>query len=245
MLLAIDSGNTNIKWGIHDGHNWLVMNVSPQFNYSILSDSWQSLSSISGIVISNVAGISAQSVLSEILPLTPTKPLWITAVDSECGLNNNYYDSKSLGSDRWAAMVSAWNRYHEPCLVVTVGTAMTVDMVSKSGNFVGGIITPGVKALTNSLVEKTCLPNVDIGIYDSFSLSTENALFTGVIDSLVGVIEKSHCALLKRYNYQSVRCILSGGDSEYILPYIDPQFEIIDNLVLNGLVTIAQSRKVF
>lgn len=221
------------------------MNVSPQFSYSLLADSWQSFPSLSEIIISNVAGVSVQAALSEILPSTPSMPLWIDAVDSECGLNNNYYDSKSLGSDRWAAMVSVWNLYHEPCLVVSVGTAMTIDMISESGDFVGGIITPGVKVLTNSLVDRTCLPNADTGIYDSFSLSTENALFTGVIDSLVGVIEKSHRAMLNYYNYKTVRCILSGGDSKFILPYLNPQFEVIDNLVLQGLVTIAQSRKGF
>ena len=243
MLLAIDSGNTNIKWGIHDGHNWLVMNVSPQYCYSLLADSWQSLPSLSKIIISNVAGISVQAALSEILPSIRSKPLWINAVDFECGFHNNYYDSKSLGCDRWAAMVFVWNRYHEPCLVVSVGTAMTVDMISDTGDFVGGIITPGVKVLTNSLVDRTCLPKADTGIYDSFSLSTENALFTGVIDSLVGVIEKSHRAMLNRYNYKKVRCVLSGGDSKFIFPYLNQQFEIVDDLVLKGLVTIAQSRE--
>ncbi|MDH5572411.1 MAG: type III pantothenate kinase [Gammaproteobacteria bacterium] len=243
MLLAIDSGNTNIKWGIHDEHRWLVMNVTPQNSFTVLADSWQSLPPLTQIFISNVAGIGIQEAVSEIIPVSASKPVWIEAVVSECGLYNNYYQSKSLGSDRWAAMVSVWNRYHEPCLIVSLGTAMTIDMVSESGDFVGGIITPGVKVLSNALVEKTCLPKADSGIYDSFSLSTENALFTGTIDALVGVIEKSHHAMLSKYGYKSVRCILSGGDSNIIYPHLNLQFEIIDNLVLNGLVTIAQSRK--
>lgn len=244
MLLAIDSGNTNIKWGVHDGHNWLVMNVTPQLNFPLLVNSWQTLPSLSEIIISNVAGISVQTSLSKILPLAPSNTLWVDSVESECGLTNNYYDSKSLGSDRWAAMISVWNRYQEPCLVVSVGTAMTIDMISESGDFVGGIITPGFNVLRNSLFERTTLPSADTGIYDPFSLSTENALFTGVIDSLVGVIEKALRSMVNKYCYNKIHCILSGGDSNIILPYLNPQFEIIDNLVLKGLVTIAQSRKV-
>ncbi len=242
MILAIDSGNTNIKWGVYDGHKWLVIRIASHFDYNSLADSWKSLPSISLIIISNVAGASARKSLTGLLPLVSSKPLWIEATDTQCGLNNDYYNPSTLGSDRWASMIAIWNQYHEPSLVVTVGTAMTVDMISAAGDFVGGVIAPGVKILNNSLVSQTSLPNAEAGIYDSFSLSTENALFTGVIDSLVGVIEKSHCAMLNKYHYKKIHCILSGGDSKVLLPYLDPKFMIIDNLVLKGLVVIAQSQ---
>lgn len=242
MILAVDSGNTNIKWGIYNGHKWLVIKITPHFDYTSLADSWKSLPSISVVIISNVAGASARKSLTDLLPSASNKPVWIEATDTQCGLNNHYYNSSSLGSDRWASMIAIWNQYHEPSLVVTIGTAMTVDMISSTGDFIGGIITPGVRILNNSLVDKTSLCNAETGNYDSFSLSTENALFTGVIDSLVGVIEKAHSAMLNKYHYKKIHCILSGGDSKILLPYLDPKFKIIDNLVLKGLVVIAQSR---
>ena len=243
MILAVDSGNTNVKWGIFDGHKWLVLKINPHFDYIALADSWKSLPSISLIIISNVAGTSARKSLTDLLPLSSSKPLWIEATRTQCGLINNYYNSESLGSDRWASMIAIWNQYHEPSLIVTVGTAMTVDMISASGDFVGGIITPGVSILNNALADKTSLPSAETGIYDSFSLSTENALFTGVIDSLVGVIEKVYCSMLNKYHYKKIHCVLSGGDSKVLLPYLDPRFTLIDNLVLKGLLVIAQSRK--
>ena len=242
MILAIDSGNTNIKWGIHNEHKWLTMEISPQFDFTALAESLKSLPIFSLIIISNVAGDSARQELVDIFHSKSRKPLWVVATDSQCGLNNNYYNSKSLGSDRWASMIAAWNIYHEPCLVVTLGTAMTVDMISAAGDFVGGIITPGLRVLNQSLVGHTALPNAESGVYDSFSLSTQNALFTGVIDSLVGVINKSLRTMLDKYHFKKVNCILSGGDSNFLLPYLSPQFKIIDHLVLKGLVVIAQSR---
>lgn len=242
MILAIDSGNTNIKWGIHNHQTFLNVVVTPQFNFSSLEDSWKVIPPLALIIISNVAGSAVQKSLGDLLPIVPCQPLWVEAKKIQCGLRNNYNDPKSLGSDRWASLIAVWNIYHEPCIVVTIGTAMTIDMISETGEFIGGKITPGLRLLNNALVDDTCLPNADSGKYDSFSLSTENALFTGVIDSLVGVIERTQRAMLNKYNYKKVHCILSGGDSEVILPYLDPQFMIIDNLVLKGLVTIAQAR---
>ncbi len=241
MILAIDSGNTNIKWGIYDGHKWLTLEIATHFDYCLLAETWKSLPSLSQIIISNVAGLSVKNSLTDLLPIASRKPLWIESTLFSCGLKNNYYYSNTLGSDRWASMIAIWNKFHEPCIVATVGTALTVDMISAKGDFVGGVIAPGIRILNNSLVGHTSLSGAETGTYDSFSLSTENALFTGVIDSLVGVIEKAYSAMLNKYHYKEMHCILSGGDSKVLLPYLEPEFIIIDNLVLKGLVIIART----
>ena len=242
MILAIDSGNTNIKWGVHNNHKWLNVDVTPHFNYESLESAWKVIPPLSLIIVSNVAGSAIQKLLGDLLPIAPCQPIWVEAKKRQCGLINSYYDPGSLGSDRWASLIAVWNIYHEPCIVVTVGTAMTIDMISESGEFIGGKITPGLRLLNKALVADTCLPNADSGMYDSFSLSTENALFTGVIDLLVGAVERTHRSMRDKYQYKRIHCILSGGDSEVIFPYLDPDFVIIDNLVLKGLVNIAKTR---
>lgn len=106
----------------------------------------------SRIMVSHVADAQAGSDLSELFARWKTQPEWIHAVAYQCGVRNYYADPAQLGSDRWAALIGAWESERQGCLVVDAGTAMTVDALTDTGEFLGGIITPGIDLMQQILM---------------------------------------------------------------------------------------------
>ena len=128
--MVIDSGNTSVKWGLYDGSNWLIEGNVAQDSVLLLHQAWQNLPKPQSIMVSNVADIRSKTALTKLLSCWEVKPVWITALEYQCGVRNNYTDPSLLGSDRWAALIAAWELKRQGCLVVDVGTAMTVDTLS-------------------------------------------------------------------------------------------------------------------
>ena len=151
LFLLVDSGNTNIKWGLHDGLNWLNRGVVAQGQTLLLAQEWQTLLKPSRILVSHVAGTHARAELADLFSQWALEPSWVSAVAYQCGVRNYYANPAQLGSDRWAALIAAWQMQRQGCLVVDAGTAMTVDALSDTGEFLGGIITPGFDLMRKSL----------------------------------------------------------------------------------------------
>ena len=80
---------------------------------------------------------------------------FIAARNEQCGVRNLYQPPVQLGSDRWAALIAAWQQEHTSCLVVNCGTATTLDALSAQGEYLGGLILPGVSMMQKSLVTGT------------------------------------------------------------------------------------------
>ncbi|MDP1557846.1 MAG: type III pantothenate kinase [Nitrosomonas sp.] len=239
-MLAVDSGNTLIKWGLHNGTNWLETGKVQHCDISLLEDSWCNLPKPTLIVASNVAGSDVKDTLSGLFKQWSIKPFWVQSSSYLCGIRNLYSEPDQLGSDRWAALIAAWGLFNQSCLVVNVGTAMTVDMLSDSGVFLGGIITPGPGLLFRVLESNTAISNIQSGNFNESPLCTENAIFTGVIHSLVGAVERMFGLFCDNADCTVHRCIVSGGSSSLLLPYMDFAVNIVDNLVLEGLIIIAK-----
>lgn len=238
-LLAIDSGNSFLKWGVHDGKNWLIQDKVAQSNLLSLKEIWSQIPEPASIIISCVAHKLLREKLSLLLSYWPIEPRWISALPRQCGVSNGYVNPFQLGSDRWAALVAAWSIQQQSCLVINVGTAMTIDALSIEGKFIGGIILPGQQLMFESLESNTQLDSFQNGCYEDFPCNSSNAIYNGVIHSLIGAMERMHF-LLSQYSNQSVgNCIISGGGSTLLLPYIKLPYQAINNLVLEGLKIIA------
>jgi len=241
-ILTIDSGNTFIKWGLYDRCNLVYQGKVKQDESANLAQAWQNLPEPSSIIISNVAGDAAQKNLAELCLSLKIKPHWITAVQQQCGVRNFYSDPVLLGSDRWAALVAAWNHELQACLVINIGTAMTVDVLSDSGDFLGGLILPGPDLMFKVLKAHTAIPCTELGKFDLLPVCTGDAIYSGVIQSLVGAIERMKQELCTRLGYSMQNCIISGGASALILPHLGMQAKVVDNLVLEGLLLIANDQ---
>jgi type III pantothenate kinase len=129
------------------------------------------------------------------------------------------------------------------CLVINVGTAMTVDTLSDRGEFLGGIILPGFDLMKQALVNKTALLTLTEGHFQDFPKMTSDAIHSGVIHALIGAIDHMYTLLSANLGRNTPDCIISGGGATLLLPHIKVPLPIfVDNLVLEGLKVIAQEK---
>ena len=245
-ILAIDAGNTRVKWGLFNPDGTLLEN-NACLNTAI---SQAKLPKANRIVISNVAGLHIKNQLTSILPIEVSTH-WITAKASECGVNNDYYQPEKLGTDRWAAFIAAWNIKQAPCVVVNAGTAVTVDALNEQGKFIGGMILPGIQLMQQSLgiataqlptiTSEKSVSTVNNQYQDIFAKNTEDAMRAGAINAACGAVMQmraSLAALCKQTPY----ILMSGGNAQLIkdnlLGDVTNLALIVDNLVLRGLYLI-------
>lgn len=239
LLLAVDSGNTRVKWGLHDGSSWLKQGVVAQGKKALLKREWQDLREPSRIMISNVANAETSAELSELVARWKAEPQWINAVAYQCGVRNYYANPAQLGSDRWAALVGAWELERQGCLVVDAGTAMTVDALSDTGEFLGGIITPGFDLMQKTLARDIASLEAEDGQFCDYPDSTADAIYSGAVHAMAGAIERM-AAMLTSTLGRVPGCILSGGAAQQLQPQLNVNVKVMDNLVLQGLLVIAQ-----
>ncbi|MFT5963181.1 MAG: type III pantothenate kinase [Burkholderiaceae bacterium] len=236
MLLLIDAGNTRIKWALVDPQQpavWQVSGAVPHAGLADLAATWQHRG-VTGAVVANVAGAALRSqleaLLHEVLGVTPH---WFVSRAECAGLRNGYRDPAQLGCDRFAAMIGARARYPaQALLVVSCGTATTIDAVSAAGDFIGGMILPGFEMMLTALARNTAqLPQVtqDAAMPALFADQTDAAILSGCLAAQTGAIERALAA------HVGARCILSGGAGARIATALSVPAVLIDHLVLHGL----------
>jgi type III pantothenate kinase len=245
FLLAIDSGNTAIKWGLHDSERWIAFGRVLQNKRQVLKQAWETLPLPESVVISNVAGKQAADDLATLLKQWQIQPYWITASNNQCGITNGYTEPEQLGCDRWAALIASWHEVQQACLVVDVGTAMTIDALSSTGQFLGGIILPGPDIMQRTLINHTnTFIRSTAGCFQNFPVNTKNALHSGTIQALCGALQRMHHLLsCHSEGKMPVEIMMTGGGATLLDQYISVPHRIIDNLVLEGLVIISQASR--
>jgi type III pantothenate kinase len=164
---------------------------------------------------------------------------FVQSKSEQCGVRNGYTQPQRLGSDRWAALIAAWHDMQGACLVVSCGTATTVDALSARGEFLGGLILPGVDMMHDSLAAGTAQLGVAEGALKDFPLDTADAIHSGVVRATLGAIESQFKLLCAKE--VGARCILSGGAALKVMLHLSIPFDHVDNLVLRGLQIIGES----
>jgi len=237
-ILAIDAGNTRIKWGWFDGEHWASQSWVASAKAGQLGAALAVVPPPDKIVISNVAGGAVRESISAALAPFPAKPCWIKSEARQCGVTSSYDDPAQLGSDRWAALIGAWHLFHGPCVVVNAGTTLTVDALSHEGVFVGGFIVPGADLMRESLSRNTAQLGLQEGHFTYFPDCTADAIMSGIVNALTGAVER-----MLRYMEESGQAapivVLSGGAAPLLAPRLNSRVEVVDNLVLEGLLRIA------
>jgi type III pantothenate kinase len=251
MKLLIDAGNTRIKWALVSGEDWLCSGDLPTGQVDGLArdiaghmarqNIGTGLHDIQQIWASNVAGEETARHIRNIDAGQSAQLHFAVARKSQCGVSNAYSNPSQLGSDRWAALIAAWHLVHGVCLVVNSGTATTIDALSAQGEFVGGLILPGVELMQRSLVAATDQLESATGEYVRFPLNSADALYSGAIQASCGAIERQYNLL----GDDSATLVLSGGAARLLQPCLDQKFygappRVVDNLVLRGLSLMAQ-----
>jgi type III pantothenate kinase len=236
--LLIDAGNTRIKWALAepDGNSFLRSGVLPVEQAGELPQCFAGMADIQHIWVSNVAGEEVARHIRNIRAGQHGQHHFVVAQEAQCGVRNGYSRVEQLGSDRWAALIAAWHLIGGSCLVVSSGTATTVDALSGQGEFTGGLILPGVELMQRSLCAATAQLQAGQGEYAAFPRNTADALFSGAIQASCGAIERQHALL----GDDSAAVVLSGGAAELLQAHLNLPLRIVDNLVLQGLLLIAQ-----
>jgi type III pantothenate kinase len=239
-VLLLDVGNSRCKWTRIENGVWTHHGVAGNADWPALQRSFESLLPPARIIVSNVGGEAMAQQLRSICSKWSVPVEFVAARSKQCGVSNTYDDPGQLGSDRWAALIAAWQRMGRACLVVNCGTATTVDALSDEGAFLGGLIVPGVTLMQHSLTHNAAQLQDEEGRMQNFPRNTADAIHSGVIRATLGAIEHQH-ALLKNTSGNSVACVLSGGAAGIIATYLGMPVVHVDNLVLEGLKIIGDA----
>jgi type III pantothenate kinase len=241
IILAIDAGNSRVKWGLYQEGEWRALGAVQNADTVRLAEVWRGYPLPDRIVISNVAGEKIRSELKVLLAHWHREPVWIEARSEECGVVNCYDRPVQLGSDRWAALIGARQLAPDmPCVVVGMGTAMTVDILNRHGEFVGGIIVPGLSAMREALTGRTAGVRVLHGQFRRWPTNTDDGVYTGAVQALAGAVERMYALALEDSQQDTPLLLLNGGDVEILKPLLKMPCRPVENLVLEGLARIAQ-----
>jgi type III pantothenate kinase len=231
MILCIDSGNTRIKWGVHDGQQWLAqgaMSHAEAANLKRPVADWCP----NNIWLSNVAGAEAARQIRSTLAPWQASIHEASAAAHDLGVTNGYENPAQLGVDRWCALIGARSITTSACLVVMAGTATTIDTLDASGRFCGGLILPGLDLMCRSLASDTAALPLASGQHRKAPRNTGDAIVSGCLEAQIGAIER---AFARISSATDAICLLSGGAAPTLSPLLSIPHRHIDNLVLEGL----------
>jgi type III pantothenate kinase len=245
MILAIDAGNSRVKWGWHDGSAWTSVATVSLIEFAASSDHVNPFSVThedpERIVISNVAGDGAHQLIVNWTSIFDAEPHWLRAEPRRYGVINGYEKPEQLGPDRWAALIAARSIHNGACLVVNAGTATTADMLDADGRFLGGVILPGVELMRFVLHEHTGRLPLQEGHYSEVPRNTLDAIETGCRHAQAGAIERMYRSF--REMYANPLCLVAGGAGNALMDQLSVPRRYVENLVLEGLAHIALSER--
>lgn len=237
MILALDAGNSRIKWGLW-ANGFVAQGSLPSADAVQLFDALHVHAPASRAIGSNVAGGEVRARIEQALQPWHLAPEWISSCEFQCGVHNGYAAPGQLGSDRWAALVGAHARGPGDALVVNCGTAVTVDALTASGEFLGGLILPGVHMMARALSQGTAGLPLEPGAFHAFPDNTASAIHSGAVQAICGAVDRMRAALSVRTGGE-VAVLMSGGAAPVLAPHLHATV-LAPNLVLEGLVEIAR-----
>jgi type III pantothenate kinase len=240
MILAIDAGNSRIKWGLWVDRGFIAQGALPTDRAPELAHAWHVLARPTRAIGSCVAGAQVRAAIDAVLAPWKVATEWIVSGREQCGVRSHYADPAQLGSDRWAALVGARSRFNEACVVVDAGTAVTVDALTASGNFLGGLILPGLRLMSDTLAAGTARLARERGEVQVFPRNTADAIASGAVQAVCGAIDRMRAAMQAAGDIQP-RVVLSGGAAEALVPQLAEPVSLVPTLVLDGLIEIAHA----
>ena len=250
-FLAIDVGNTRLKWALYDrarpGAQLMAQGAEFLENIDRLAEgAWAGLPAPDRMLGCIVAGDAVRRRVQDQMELWDVVPQWVVAEQAEAGLVNGYDHPTRLGADRWVAMIGA--RQHmlargpsRPLVVVMVGTAVTVEAIDPSGKFLGGFILPGHGIMLRALESGTAGLHVPTGEVRMFPTNTSDGLTSGGTYAIAGACERM-VQHLREHTGMEPMCIMTGGAGWKMAPSMSVRFELIENLIFDGLLALGSLR---
>ena len=157
--------------------------------------------------------------------------------DTPLGIGIRYPKPESIGPDRLANAVALAHMHGAPGIVIDFGTAVTFDILSADQFYIGGVIAPGLRLMTDYLHERTALlPRVDLREpVSAIGQSTESAILAGAAIGYRGMVKGILEALKKELGNQNAHVVATGGDAEWIISGMGERIVVDADLTLHGL----------
>ncbi len=241
MLLLIDIGNTHTHLGLA-GAGKVLRQLNMATAGWFVGAAPRQVSAFVGR--HKIKGAALCSVVPGVTPLVhrTIETLW----GLQCleltpktlrGVGLDYPHPETIGPDRLANAVAARHRFGAPVVVVDFGTAVTFDVVDRSGNYTGGIIAPGLSAMTDYLHDRTALlPRIRIReIESAIGRSTEQAMLVGAVHGYRGLIRGLLSELRRELAARKLPVVATGGYAEMIAAKISEIHAVDPMLTLEGL----------
>jgi len=244
MLLAIDIGNTSIYNGIFNKNalkkTFRISAYSGNLDKEYRAGLKGYLGKIDSVIVTSVAPLVLKKVQKAIRK-TIGKRCAVVGKDVDSGVKNLYNNPGQVGSDRLVNARAAYELYGGGCVIVDFGTAITIDIVNKKKQYIGGVISPGPGISLAALSEKTALlPKVSIrkpkGLLGK---NTKESMIIGVVhgfsslcDGIVGKLKNQYC--------KDAKVVVTGGFSGLLGPYCKSADKIDPELTLKGLAIISK-----
>ena len=251
MRLLLDIGNTRIKWAVQTSSG---LDEQQAIAHAGLSASqlgtqvFAPCGQVRQVLVSNVAGSAmAEQVRQAARDCWQIEPQFIISPASATvggrTLRNAYAEPAKLGVDRWLAMLGATAQQSSATLVVSVGTAMTLDAITADGQHLGGLIVPGPNLMMHSLMHSTSDIAARAGPAEPdgrqgdafFADNTLGCVYQGSLHAGAALIDAAYARLAQQ---APARLLLTGGAAPRLLDAVQTPHQLIPDLVLQGLAVL-------
>ena len=246
MMLLVDMGNSSIKWAILESGT-----LSPQqrIQYrntsfaSMLEKAWRQLEPSEGIWVSNVAGPQKAEILTHwVRSYFGREPSFIKTSGAAGGIKNGYQNPAQLGVDRWLTLIGAYALEKDKLCVVDCGTAITLDVLAANGQHLGGLIMPGVTTMHKALKNNAYAldPVAKMVLFKEkqplLAHDTQTGIALGTSYAVIGFLEYVTNTFENQGN--KLKIFLTGGGASVLEPFLQSPYQLIPDLVLQGLVVL-------
>ena len=241
MLLAVDVGNTQTVFGLFDGgrlaEHWRVATDSRRTGdeLGLALSGFLDLSDVQGVCLSSTVPALVRS-YEEFADRWAKAPVLVLGPGVRTGIGIRHDDPHEIGPDRIANAVAASNRYGAPCIVVDFGTSTNFDAISAEGDYVGGVLAPGVEVSMDALFARAArLTRVEFTEPSTvIGKTTATALQSGVVYGFAGQVD----GIVERMRGELgeiARAIATGGLADLIAPHARTVERVDPFLTLEGL----------
>ncbi len=246
MLLAIDVGNTNIVYGLFDGKD-LVHQFRVETSRGRTADEYAVIlrqllamrdvrpSDVDGAIVASVVPALTEPMI-DLVRRAFGKEALVVGPGIKTGMAILYENPREVGADRIVNGVAAFERYHSGLIVVDFGTATTFDCVSPKGEYMGGVISPGVQISADALFARAAkLPRVEIAKPPkAVGRNTQHSMQSGIVYGYVGLVDGLVDRLSEEMGFPCAVCA-TGGLARIIAPLSRTIKDVDEDLTLTGL----------
>lgn len=253
MILTIDIGNTTTNFGVFEKRKLaskFAIATQPSRTADEIALQLKALAKTRQlhlrrakqiILCSVVPRMSA--VLTQALKTLDAIPIRVVGQDLMVPLINRYTYPEQVGQDRLVGAYAAWTRFKQDCIVADFGTAITIDVVTKKGEYLGGLIAPGIEISLEALATRTALlPKIELKEPpELLGRDTANSIRSGLIHGCAALCD-GLIARLKASYVPKATVVATGGASPLVAKYAGSIAHVRPELVLDGLAHLASSK---